>query len=323
VAAAAASKHRAEEPPPPAKPEYGEVLQGFVSENPNSSHQFGMVRLAGLVIDPAIQREENPVEIRRIAAEFNPAALGTITISRRVIQAGDGTPCELCGQDTTREHLEMVLVDGQQRRAAALRVGYDEPVHADVHDGLTRADEARLFRQLNFRTPVTPIVLFKTQLVEQNPHVLAVQAILDGLGIKFGTSKGYSAAGGSVSLIQRTNGVTHLEWALRQTKRLWDRGEGGVYGAGVVEALFRLHERDGNLIDERRLYDKLANDEGSNNGLVEFARSLQRWNKGSLTDNIIRAIIDLYNKNLSERSRARLDDWKPKRKSDAPVVAGS
>lgn len=286
---------------------------GFVSENPNATHQFGSIGFGDLIIDPSIQRPENPTQINAIARGFNPAALNTITVSRRYVPAGDGTACVLCGQSTTNVHIELVLIDGQQRRAAALKVGYAKLVHVDLHDGLTRKDEARLFRDLNFKTAINAITLFKTQLVEERPHHMAVMAILDGLKIPFGTGKGYSAAVGSIKLIRRDNGVTHLEWALRQTKRLWDRGAGGVYEAAVVEALFLLHERDGNLINETRLFDKLANEEGSNAGLVRYAKTIQSVQKlkGSLADNVVRAIIDLYNKNFPFNSRARLAEWKP------------
>lgn len=296
---------------------------GFTSENPEATHRFGQISLADVIIDPRVQRPENPIEINQIAKNFNPAALGTVTVSRRVVPAGDGSDCALCGKSTAKDHIEWVLVDGQQRRAASLKVGYDRQVHADLHDGLTLKDEARLFRELNFRTAVNAITLFKTQLIEEDPHHLAVQAILDGLRIRFGTAKGYSAAKGAIKLVRRGNGVTHLEWALRQTQRLWDRGDGGVYDAAVVEALFLLHERDGNLINETRLFDKLANEEGSNSGLVRYAKTIQsvQKQKGSLADNVVRAIIDLYNKNFPFNSRARLAEWKPAREKETTVPA--
>lgn len=278
---------------------HDEALAGFASENPLATHRFGQVDFGSLIIDHAIQRPENPFEVSAIARDFNPAALGMITVSRRVIPATDTEP----------ERIDMVVIDGQQRRAAALRVGYDGLVHADVHDGLTRKDEARLFRQLNFRRSVQPITLFKTALVEEDPHALAVQAVLDGLRIPFGTSKGYMAAKGAVRLVKRPNGVTHLEWALRQIKKLYDRGSGGVYDGAVVEAFFMFHERYGNRIDERTLFDRLANDEGSNSGLVEFGKTLKRAHSSTLPVGIIRAILDRYNKGKWKTSKAYLPDW--------------
>lgn len=279
--------------------EHEEAQKGFVSENPDWTHQYVDLDLSELWVDPDLQRPEQVDEINAIARDHNPMALGTFTVSRRVYPGENGEP----------PRTVYVLVDGQQRRAGSIKAGWSGKVHCDVHDNLTRADEARLFRQLNFRKSVSPTVLFRNSLTEGNPHAHAVQAILDGLGIKAGTAKGYMAVKGAVELVQRNNGVTHLEWALRQTKRLWDRGSGGVYDGPVVRALFLLHERFGNRIDEGRLFDQLANDEESTAGLVEFARTLKRVHKGTMAVAIVRAIIDRYNKGLWSNSRNRLPEW--------------
>lgn len=276
-----------------------EALEGFQSENPGSTHRYGVVYFKDTVIEPEIQRPEQPDEINALARDFDPSVLGMVTIWRRYVPATDDEP----------ERFEMVVVDGQQRRAASFRVGYEGPVHADIHDGLTRKDAAKLFRKLNFRKPVNQLTLFKTALVEEDPHALAVQAILDGLGIAFGTHKGYTAAKTGVRLIKRQNGATHLHWAFAQAKRLWDRGAGGVYDGNVIEALFMLHERYGNRIDEARLYKQVASDEGTTAALVEFANTLKRVHKGTLTVNIVRAIIDRYNKGLWKTSRSALPEW--------------
>lgn len=282
-----------------ARTEHAEAMSGFVSENPNASHFYTQLDPRDMIVDPRIQRAENPGEINAIVRDYNSAALGTWTISRRIYPA----------TATESERIELVVVDGQQRRAATLLVGYEGLVHCDVHDGLTLADEAKLFRQLNFRRSVSQITLFQTALVEGNPHALAVQAILDSLQIKFGTVRGYMAAKGSQSLVKRNNGIANLHWALAQTKRLWDRGNGGVYDGPLVEALFRLHERHGGRIDEARLYDKLASDEGSNSGLLEFAKTMKRAHKCTTPVSVILAIIDRYNSGLGMKSRNRLPEW--------------
>ena len=276
-----------------------EALEGFESENPGSTHRYGVVYFKDTIIDPTIQRPEQPDEVNALARDFDPSVLGMITIWRRYVPPTDDEP----------ERFEMVVVDGQQRRAAAARVGYEGPVHADIHDGLTRKDAARLFRKLNFRKPVSQLTLFKTALVEEDQHALAVMAILEGLGITFGSHKGYTAPKSAIRLIKRQNGATHLHWAFAQVKRLYDRGAGGVYDGNVVEAFFMLHERHGNRIDEKRLFQQLASDEGSNAALVEFANVLKRVHKGTLTTNIARAIIDRYNKGLWKTSRSALPEW--------------
>lgn len=281
------------------KAAHEEAQKGFISENPNWTHEYLELDLSQLWVDPELQRPEQTDEIRAIARDHNPMALGTFTISVRQLPAEGDLPARTV----------YVLVDGQQRRAGSMLAGWSGKVHCDVHYNLTPADEARLFRQLNFRKSVSPTVLFRNSLREGDPHAIAVQAILDGLGIKAGAAKGYMAVKGAVELVKRDNGVTHLEWALRQTKRLWDRGSGGVYDGPVVKALFLLHERYGNRIDENRLFDQIANDEESTNALMAFARTLQQVHRGNLATAIVRAIIERYNKKLWANSRSRLPEW--------------
>lgn len=283
---------------------HSHALAGFQSENPGSTHRYGTVSFADTMIDPTIQRPEQPDQIAALVRDFDPSVLGMITIWRRVVPAVWRE-----GVEVEPERVELVVIDGQQRRAAAHLVGYDGPVHADVHDGLTRKDAARLFRKLNTRKAVNHVSQFKLALVEEDQHALAVQAILDSLNITFGTQKGYMAAKSGIRLVKRTNGATHLHWALRQVQRLYDRGAGGVYDGNVVEAFFMLHERYGNRIDEKRLFERLASDEGTNAALVEFAHALKRIYKGTLTVSLVRAVIDRYNKNLWKTSRAALPEW--------------
>src|SRR5262245_2546733 len=65
-------------------------------------------------IDPRIQREERPGEINKIINNFNPDALSVFTISVREVDMPDGSTAT-----------KWFLVDGQQRRAALLRLKWD------------------------------------------------------------------------------------------------------------------------------------------------------------------------------------------------------
>jgi hypothetical protein len=274
----------------------------FKSENANHRREFGWLNLKDLVVDPAIQRPEVPSEVNKIARDFFWPALGTAVASARF--------------DPETNDYTYVVLDGQQRRAGALKaedkwaeVGYDGLIRVDVHYGLTPADEARLFRVLNERKSVQPIVLFRTALVEQDPAAIAVQNILDGLGIPFGTAKGYSGAKSALRLVSRRNGVTVLTWALTQVQKIYDEnGDGGCYDATVVEAFFWLYDHHGIRIDEDQLYAKLASHGGGVEGLVGDARTIKNFRGGRMMVNLIRAIIARYNKGLRSE-RTRLPDW--------------
>lgn len=279
-------------------PDESEINSNFVAESATHYRTFGWADLSQLVIDPTIQRPENIAEINKIAANFDEAALGTLTVSLRV------------NPDTGEE--TYVVIDGQQRRAGALKAGFTGKVRVDVHRNLTRADEARLFRLLNFRRAVAPIVLFKTALVEQDPHAMAVQKILDDLGIAFGTSRGFAGAKTALRLVARRNGggETSLRWAFTQVQKIYDDAQtGGCYDANVIEAFYWLYERFGSQIDEANLYKKLARAGGGIDSLIGYAQTIRSVRKGRLAVNVIRAIISRYNQNKHSQSRAALPDW--------------
>ncbi len=281
--------------------EHDNEIAGFQSESPTHRREFGWVNLDDLVVDPRIQRPENNSEVNSIARDFEPAAMGTSTLSARVDGFGNTV---------------LVVIDGQQRRAGALKArdkwaekGFTGRVRADVHYGLTEADEAKLFRLLNFRKSVQPIQLFKTALIEKNPEALAVQRILDELGIPFGTPKGYSGAKSAVRLVARRNGSTILRWALAQVQKIYDgEGNGGCYDASVVEAFYWLYDHHGSRIDEDNLYQKLSREGGGTADLVGHAKTIKSVRGGRIGVNLIRAIIARYNHD-KRSAKTRLPDW--------------
>lgn len=267
----------------------------FVSENPEHTRRFGWIYLDTVGIDERIQRPINQGEVNRIAKEFDPAALGTITLSARVDEAGNTT---------------YWVIDGQQRRAGALKAGFDGPVRADIHYGLTLADEAKLFRELNFRRAVQPVQLFKTALIEEDPDALAVDKILRDLGIAFGTPRGFMGAKSALRLVHRRNGETTLRWAFTQVQKIYDGdGRGGCYDAAVVEAFFHLYNHFGSRIDETNLYNKLASKGGGTADLLGQARTIKATRNGRLVINVIRAILARYNQGKHAGSKAALPDW--------------
>lgn len=294
--------------------EHNLEISGFKPESTDHERKYGWVRLDELAVDPQIQRPLNVAEVNAIARGFHPAALGTLTISARVDAAGNET---------------LVVVDGQQRRAGALQaqdlwesLGFSGKVRADVHYGLTQRDEAKLFRLLNFRRAVQPIHLFKTALVEGNPDAIAVQKILDDLGIPFGTPRGYSGAKSSVRLVARRNGATILRWALAQVQKIYDaEGKGGCYDAAVVEAFYWLYDHHGSRIDEDNLYKKLSSMGGGTSDLVGHAKTIKGMRGGHIGVNLIRAIIARYNHD-KRSARTKLPDWTLDRvvEDQAPVA---
>jgi hypothetical protein len=277
-----------------AEKEREESSTAFIAEGEGHRREFGWVNLDDMIIDPRMQRPQNVAEVNAIARQFDPVALGTVTLSARI------------GPDGNTVY---VIIDGQQRRAGALKAGFNGKVRADVHHNLTRRDEAKLFRLLNYRKSVQPIDLFRIALIEEDPGALAVQKILDDLDIQFGTSRGYSGATSSRRLVARNNGAFILRWALEQTKRIYGNDtSGSAYDAKVVEAFYWLYDHHGTRIDVDNLYVKLAKNGGGTADLVGHAKTIKSVRGGRIGVNLIRAIIARYNTQLRS-TRTRLPDW--------------
>lgn len=284
------------------------ITEAFKSENPEHKREFGWVKLSDLVVDEDVQRPLNPGEVARIAADFNEQALGTVTVSARV--------------DPDTGDVTFILIDGQQRRAGALKAGFDGIVRADVHYGLSTRDEAKLFRQLNFRRAVSPNQLFRVALVEEDPDTMAVHKILTDLGISFATPRGFNGSKTALKLIKRRNGETALRWAFTQAQKIYDAdGRGGCYDTVVIEALWHLYQHFGSRIDEDNLYLKLAKHGGGTPDLIGQARTIKMARQGRLLTNVIRAILVRYNANKHVGSRAILPDWTLDAKAEKDLEA--
>lgn len=278
------------------------VNRTFRSKNPNHTRTFGWVDPTELEIDPTIQRPENKVLINGIAREYDPYAAGVITVSIR----------EWVDPETGEKRETLVVVDGQQRTRAAIRAGYTEKVPAMLHRGLSRPEEAELFRRLNFRRSVTAINLFRSAIVEGDQDVLNIVATLDELDIPFSSSKGFTAVRVARRLAKRKNGIANFRWALVTIGAIYDTdGRGGVYDGRVVEAFARFYERFRDDIDEKELRSKLLKNPGGIAGLIGHAETIRAGAGGSMFPNLCQALIVRYNFNKQKKNY--LPDWKASR----------
>lgn len=255
----------------------------FRSTNPHHRFHIGTVTIGdNLYIDPDIQRLEVKREISKFVNDFNPTALGTLTISVRENKAGAPV---------------WSVVDGQQRLAAARQLGYTEPIPVVFHYGLSRAEEARLFLDLNDRTGVPALVRFRTRLVAQEPVAVAVKAVIDGLGIKLGGSTGFTAISTADKIMGQPMGLAALQWALEIIQKVYDPdGKGGCYNGDVIEAFALVFQHRRDVIEEDRLIAKLASLGGGLHTLVGRGRTNKQVYTGmKIANGIGDAVIQFYN----------------------------
>ncbi len=161
------------------------------------------LKTADLTIDPEVQRALRKARVEELAREFDPEALGVLTGNRRA----DGT---------------VVIVDGQHRWAAAKEVGHPS-LKVQVYQGLSRSDEAALFRKRNNTKIVSIIDRFRVRLIEEEPVAVEIMKYLADNGWHIAVArKTYSGAFASVGAIEwvyygANRSKEPTPWAARQT----------------------------------------------------------------------------------------------------------
>lgn len=256
-----------------------------------------VLRLDHLTVDPAVQRglDEGWVS-RKLAAEgFRPEAMGVPVVSHR---------------DNGAYH----VIDGQHRRALAVQAGHPElEVECQVHEGLTRAEEAAMFRLLNDRRSVQILDKFVVRVVEGDPTAVALNKLLRKHGWTVGAGKndGRFAAVAALETVYRGARIRKgeqpdsVDLLLSIVTTAWGhkieavRGE-IVHGLGMV-----LLQYEGQL-DLAKIINELAAHEGGPLGLVGKAKGLYALRGGRVSDAMADVIVGLHNKS----KRKRLPDWR-------------
>jgi len=265
------------------------VTTSIVEPSAGSYWRPGKVRFSDLKVDPSVQREVVDNEVLSIATDFDPRALGFLTVSVR--STGD-----------------KVLLDGLQRKTAAEMVDYDGAVDAILHYNLTKEEEAALFRRLNNRTGVSSIASYKVAITERVPEALAVDSVLREFGIDVGSRGGaFQAVKRALRIVSNPDGINDLRFAFAVAAHCWrsDRATQRLDGL-IIEALAMIHRRDGALIEVEALMDRLSKRPNGQAGILGEAKTRQGFRGGRLPGNVADVIVAEYN---VRRTKNRLPDW--------------
>lgn len=235
--------------------------------------------------DSRYQRPIAKRKVRKIAAEFDPDALGSIYVSER----DDGT---------------FVVLDGHHRVVAVRdELGWtDQKVPCHVYHGLSLEDEARLFRKFNeLRTRPRPIDLYRAKVVEGDPAALDIEKLLKsrGLVVNTGLAPNTVQAVQALERIYTNGGKVVLGRALDVAARAWG-ARGDAYQGDVLTGIALVCSRfpTANL---DRLVKKLAAHEPG--VLLSRARLLREseasagvsGSDGRVASATARVIVGLYN----------------------------
>lgn len=204
--------------------------------------RYELVAIDLLFIDPTYQRPETRL-VKIIAEEFHPEVFGVVLGSRR-------------------SNGKVAVMDGQQRTSAARLIGVPA-VPSLVTDGLSVADEARIFVRLQRdRLNMRPVQRFKGELAGLYPRAITIKRILDGRGIELVEHSGKDAPPNALAAITALEtihdrfGPPVLEQTLDVIMAAWPQIRGRFRGE-VVQAVAQFIAQDSPRSD--RLVDTLTN----------------------------------------------------------------
>ena len=252
----------------------------------NTRVQHELLSVDSLTIDSRVQRKEGvkASRVASIADNFNPDALGSITVSRRK----NGT---------------LVILDGAHRCEAARIAEYTSPLHALVYDGLTLAQEAAMFNLLN--TFQAPSFISRTlaKVVAGDREATDIVHTIEGHGWKIGlnSDNGWFSAVQAAERVYR-NGVGTLDNGehpelLDQTMAFitttWHHDRESAHQM-IVLGIGQLFARFGDAVDVTKLSKALAQERPYN--VISHAKAMQAYQGGTTPSALARVVVGMNNK---------------------------
>lgn len=241
-----------------------------------------------LFVDPNVQRSLKKSRVTRMVGNFDPNALGVLTTSLR----SDG---------------RIAVVDGQHRLRTIEAANYTGVVLTNEYRGLTLQQEAALFRMLNSAEKPSAVDRFMVACVEQDPDAVRLASFMTNHGWSIGpyvSDKRLSA----ISSLERVYalGSVHADATLAVITAAFGHQAAAVQGA-LLEGIGRfLHHYDGqvNLTD---LAERLSGYPGGPNGVVGNARGRLAARTGTLSREVARLTLDIYNQRRRSSALAAWD----------------
>lgn len=248
---------------------------------------YEVIRADHLTFDSLYQRAVNPAHVAKIVRSFDPKKLGVVTVSLRANGA-------------------TVVVDGQHRAIACRSLRDDYPVPCAVYDGLSLADEAMLFTDLQrSRKSLTPGEIFRADLVAGDPEALAIKRIVSECGYALNLNGGYrsglSAFAKVREIYRRDRGET-LRRVLRIMQGAW--GEDVSPRQRTISGTAILVGRYGDELDAGRMADQLKT--VTQRDVELRGEVIAHSYRCSNPEGVARHMHALYN---DRRRTNRLPDW--------------
>jgi hypothetical protein len=254
------------------------------------------ISVGDLEVDRAIQRSFLDLrKVERFVSNFNPDALGVVTVSRR-------------------NAVTNIVLDGMHRKEVVNRVTNGTGrMLCHVFEGLSREEEAQLFLDLNAGTQPNLLDRFKARIVAGDPVAQEIDKIVQSYGWKWGNNAndGLVACVGAVEKIFKTGKAKEFEPDLLQATFMvvthaWNLNTNATM-APILDAVAAVILEYGDALDLDRLVDKLRTYGGGPYALLEDGRNLAKSLRGRPAMGVATRIVDDYNKGMKTR---KLYTWR-------------
>lgn len=252
------------------------------------------LRVGDLQVDDAgAQRPWNKARSEKIGRNLDPDRLEMLAVNRR-------------------KDASLFVMDGQHRARALQGIGWsNQLVMCRVHDGLSRAEEAALFVELNSeRKAVRPFDKFMARIVAQEPGPCAIRRIVEtcGMALYRGPGDGHVAAVCSLESTYRSSekdGGLILQQTLVTIRDAWGRRSQNFNGT-VIEGIGAVQLRHIKALDQARFVSVLARIPAGATGLLGRAANLKEIRGAKLHLCLASVCVDAYNKGLRN---GKVEDW--------------
>jgi uncharacterized protein DUF6551 len=241
-----------------------------------------------LEIDRKVQREiYSDRKVENIMKNFNPAALGVITVSRR-------------------NQVTQVIVDGWHRWSAVkILTDNNGEMLCNVFEDLTLEEEAQLFLDLNDGSQPNVMDRFRARLIVGDP----VAADMDKLTKYYGWVIQRQGGNGTLQCVQAIERVYRKSAAagdepnvLQEVVMVLNRAWGNDKHAGsavIIEALAAFISEYSTKIDFDRLYRRLSEYPGGPSALLNDSQTIAAARRMRIPMAVADQITDNYNRNVS------------------------
>jgi len=261
------------------------------------------IKVSDLDIDRRVQRDGlKKKKVENMVRRYNPDALGVIHVSRRRTEGG--------------VVLGHFVIDGWHRmEASRITTENTGSLVCHVYEGLTLADEAQMFLDLNYGDQPTALDKHKVRVTGGDEQALRIEEAVNKYGWKISPVPN----NGHVNAIIKLYSLDELSQKIEAEpdlisvtflviSRAWGVNRHGSQ-AVILEAIGRLFAEHSSKIDVPYLIERLKIYPGGPEALHTEAARLASITKGKVSMAVADLITRWYNKSLPNNSKRSLPNW--------------